>query len=199
MGCGILGSRTPTSIRPSLPPALSPECRSEHREKVVEYIAEHDDAILTKYLEQHKLEPAELRASLRRSTIALKLVPVIAGSAFKNKGVQPLLDAVIDYLPSPVDVPPVEGVQPDTEEPELRRAADEQPFAALAFKIMNDPYVGHLTFIRVYSGVLKQSQNVYNSTRKTRERVGRLLRMLRRTSVNKSTRLRRETSRRASG
>jgi elongation factor G len=156
---------------------LSPEFYKEHREKVVEYIAEHDDAILTKYLEQHTLGPAELRASLRRSTIALKLVPVIAGSAFKNKGVQPLLDAVIDYLPSPVDVPPVEGVEPDTDEPELRRAADEQPFSALAFKIMNDPFVGHLTFIRVYSGVLKTSQFVYNSSRKTRERVGRLLRM----------------------
>jgi elongation factor G len=156
---------------------LSPEFYKEHREKVVEYIAEHDDAILTKYLEQHTLGPAELRASLRRSTIALKLVPVIAGSAFKNKGVQPLLDAVIDYLPSPVDVPPVEGVEPDTDEPELRRASDDQPFSALAFKIMNDPYVGHLTFIRVYSGVLKTSQFVYNSSRKTRERVGRLLRM----------------------
>ncbi|HXA56836.1 MAG TPA: elongation factor G [Candidatus Acidoferrum sp.] len=156
---------------------LSPEFYKEHREKVVEYIAEHDDAILAKYLEQHKLEPAELRASLRRSTIALKLVPVIAGSAFKNKGVQPLLDAVIDYLPSPIDVPPVEGIQPDTEEPELRRASDDQPFAALAFKIMTDPFVGHVTYIRVYSGVLKAGQNVYNSTRKTRERIGRLLRM----------------------
>ena len=156
---------------------LSSEFYKEHREKMVEYIAEHDDAILTKYLEQHKLEPAELRASLRRSTIALKLVPVIAGSAFKNKGVQPLLDAVIDYLPSPVDVPPVEGVDVETDEPELRRAADDQPFSALAFKIMNDPFVGHLTFIRVYSGVLKTSQFVYNSSRKTRERVGRLLRM----------------------
>jgi elongation factor G len=156
---------------------LSPEFYKEHREKVVEYIAEHDDAILTKYLEQHKLEPAELRASLRRSTIALKLVPVIAGSAFKNKGVQPLLDAVIDYLPSPMDVPPVEGVSPDTDEPELRRASDDQPFAALAFKIMTDPFVGHVTYIRVYSGVLKAGQGVFNSTKKTRERVGRLLRM----------------------
>jgi elongation factor G len=157
--------------------ALSPEFYKEHREKVVEYIAEHDDAILTKYLEQHKLEPAELRASLRRSTIALKLVPVLAGSAFKNKGVQPLLDAVIDYLPSPVDVPPVEGTTPDGTEPELRRASDDQPFAALAFKIMTDPYVGHLTYIRVYSGVLKTGQSVFNSTKKTRERIGRLLRM----------------------
>jgi elongation factor G len=156
---------------------LSPEFYKEHHEKVVEYIAEHDDAILTKYLDQHKLEPAELRASLRRSTIALKLVPVIAGSAFKNKGVQPLLDAVIDYLPSPVDVPPVEGVEPDTDEPALRRAADDQPFAALAFKIMTDPFVGHVTYIRVYSGVLKAGQSVYNSTKRTRERIGRLLRM----------------------
>jgi elongation factor G len=157
--------------------ALTPEFYKEHREKVVEYIAEHDDAILTKYLEQHTLEPAELRASLRRSTIALKLVPVVAGAAFKNKGIQPLLDAVIDYLPSPVDVPPVEGTTIDGAEPELRRASDDQPFAALAFKIMTDPYVGHLTYIRVYSGVLKTGNPIYNSTRKTRERVGRLLRM----------------------
>jgi len=157
--------------------ALTPQFYKDHREKVVEYIAEHDDAILTKYLEQHKLEPEELRASLRRSTIALKLVPVVAGAAFKNKGVQPLLDAVVDYLPSPVDVPPVEGTNPDGTEPELRRAADDQPFAALAFKIMTDPYVGHVTYIRVYSGVLKTGQSVYNSTRKTRERMGRLLRM----------------------
>ncbi len=157
--------------------ALTPEFYKEHREKVVEYIAEHDDAILTKYLEQHKLEPAELRASLRRSTIALKLVPVVAGSAFKNKGVQPLLDAVIDYLPSPMDVPPIEGTTLDGNDPELRRAADDQPFAALAFKIMTDPFVGHVTYIRVYSGVLKTGQSVYNSTRKVRERMGRLLRM----------------------
>jgi elongation factor G len=157
--------------------ALSPEFYKEHREKVVEFIAEHDDAILTKYLEQHKLEPAELRASLRRSTIALKLVPVIAGSAFKNKGVQPLLDAVIDYLPSPVDVPPVEGTTLDGNEAELRRASDDQPFSALAFKIMTDPFVGHVTYIRVYSGVLKTGQSVFNSTRKVRERMGRLLRM----------------------
>jgi len=157
--------------------ALTPEFYKEHREKVVEYIAEHDDAILAKYLDQHKLEPAELRASLRRSTIALKLVPVLAGSAFKNKGVQPLLDAIVDYLPSPVDVPPVEGTTPDGAEPELRRASDDQPFAALAFKIMTDPYVGHLTYIRVYSGVMKTGQSVFNSTKKTRERIGRLLRM----------------------
>jgi elongation factor G len=157
--------------------ALTPEFYREHRDKVVEYIAEHDDAILTKYLESHRLEPDELRASIRRSTIALKLVPVLAGSAFKNKGIQPLLDAVVDYLPSPVDLPPVEGLTPDGSEPVLRRASDDQPFAALAFKIMTDPYVGHLTYIRVYSGVLKTGQSVYNSSKKTRERIGRLLRM----------------------
>ena len=157
--------------------ALTPEFYKEHRDKVVEYVAEHDDVILAKYLEQHKLEPAELRASIRRSTIALKLVPVIAGSAFKNKGIQPLLDAVIDYLPSPVDVPPVEGTTTDGEDAELRRASDDQPFAALAFKIMTDPFVGHVTYIRVYSGVLKSGDFVYNSSKKTRERIGRLLRM----------------------
>ncbi len=157
--------------------AISPEFYREHREKVVEYIAEHDDAILAKYVAEHALEPEELRASICRSTIALKLVPVLAGSAFKNKGVQPLLDAIVDYLPSPLDVPSVEGVTLDGSEPLLRRASDEQPFAALAFKIMSDPYVGHLTYVRVYSGVLKAGSYVYNSSKNTRERIGRLLRM----------------------
>src|ERR1700719_2224529 len=163
-----------TAIKAS---ALSPEFYKEHREKVVEYIAEHDDAVLTKYLAEHKLEPAELRASIRRSTIGLKLVPVLAGSAFKNKGIQPLLDAVVDYLPSPVDVPPVEGEDPNGDEAVLRRASDDQPFAALAFKIMTDPFVGHVTYIRVYSGVLKTGQNGCHSTRKTRERTARLRRL----------------------
>src|SRR6202162_3836439 len=156
--------------------ALTPEFYKEHREKVVEYIAEHDDAVLAKYLEQHKLEPAELRASIRRSTIALKLVPVLAGSAFKNKGIQPLLDAVVDYLPSPLDVPPVEGTNA-SDEVVLRRARDDEPFSALAFKIMSDPFVGHVTYIRVYSGVLKAGSYVYNSTKSTRERIARLVRM----------------------
>ncbi len=149
----------------------------EHRGKVVEYIAEHDDVVLDKYLNEHLLTPEELRASLRRSTIALKLVPVLAGSAFKNKGIQPLLDAVVDYLPSPLDVPPVEGTTLDGSEMELRRASDDQPFAALAFKIMSDPFVGHVTYIRAYSGVLKSGSYIYNSTKQTRERIGRLLRM----------------------
>ena len=156
---------------------LTPEFYKEHRDKVVEYISEHDDAIMAKYLEQQKIEPAELRASLRKATIALKLVPVLAGSAFKNKGLQPLLDAVIDYLPAPIDVPPVEGKDPNGSETLIRKVSDDEPFSALAFKIMTDPFVGHVTYIRVYSGVLKAGQNVYNSTRKTRERIGRLLRM----------------------
>ncbi len=149
----------------------------EHREKVVSYIAEHDEAVLAKYIEQHALTPEELRASIRRSTLALKLVPVLVGSSLKNKGLQPLLDAIVDYLPSPADVPPVEGVAPDDEEVLLRRAADDQPFAALAFKIQSDPYVGSLTYVRVYSGELRAGTSVFNSTKENRERVGRLLRM----------------------
>jgi elongation factor G len=149
----------------------------EHREKVVEYIAEHDDAVLSKYVQEHTLTPEELRTSIRRSTIALKLVPVLAGSAFKNKGIQPLLDAVVDFLPSPLDVPPVEGASLDGSDAVLRRASDDQPFAALAFKIMSDPFVGHLTYIRAYSGVLQSGSYIYNSTKRTRERIGRLLRM----------------------
>src|SRR6201998_1645110 len=118
-----------------------------------------------------------MRKSIRKSTLAMKIVPVLAGSAFKNKAIQPLLDAVVDYLPSPLDVPPVEGISPDGDEPLLRRASDEQPFAALAFKIMSDPFVGHVTYIRVYSGVLKAGSYVFNSSKRTRERIGRLLRM----------------------
>ena len=157
--------------------AISREFYQERREKMVEYIAEHDDAIVAKFLSEHELTSQELRESVRRSTMALRLVPVLAGSAFKNKGVQPLLDAVVDYLPSPLDVPPVEGITLDAQEPVLRRASDDQPFSALAFKIMSDPFVGHVTYIRVYSGVLKSGSYVYNSSKKTRERIGRLLRM----------------------
>jgi elongation factor G len=149
----------------------------EHRDKVVEYVAEHDDTVLEKFLSEHSLTPEELRASIRRSTIALKMVPVLAGAAFKNKGIQPLLDAVVDYLPSPMDVPPLEGVNPENDEVVLRRASDEAPFSALAFKIMSDPFVGHVTYIRVYSGVLKSGSYVYNSGKRTRERISRLLQM----------------------
>src|SRR5215813_4366699 len=149
----------------------------EHRAKTVEYIAEHDDEVLDKYLTEGTLSVEEMRKSIRKSTLAMKIVPVLAGSAFKNKGIQPLLDAVVDYLPSPLDVPPVEGTNPENDEVELRRASDDQPFSSLAFKIMSDPFVGHVTYIRVYSGVLKAGSYVYNSSKKSRERIGRLLQM----------------------
>jgi elongation factor G len=157
--------------------AIDKKFYEEHRNKVVEYIAEHDDELVDKYLNGETLTLEEMRKSIRKSTLALKIVPVLAGAAFKNKGIQPLLDAVVDYLPSPVDVPPVEGINPDTEETVLRRAADDQPFAALAFKIMSDPFVGHVTYIRVYSGVLKSGSYVYNPAKRTRERISRLLQM----------------------
>jgi elongation factor G len=149
----------------------------EHRNKVVEYVAEHDDEVIDKYLTEGTLSVEEMRKSIRKSTLQLKIVPVLAGSAFKNKGIQPLLDAVVDFLPSPVDVPPLEGTNPNTDEVELRRASDDAPFSALAFKIMSDPFVGHVTYIRVYSGVLKSGSYVYNSGKGTRERISRLLQM----------------------
>src|SRR5450432_2916578 len=147
----------------------------EHRGKMVDYIAEHDDEVIDKYLTEGVLSVEEMRKSVRKSTLALKIVPVLAGSAFKNKGIQPLLDAVVDYLPSPIDVLPVEGTDPETDETVLRRPADDQP--ALAFKIMSDPFVGHVTYIRVYSGVLKSGSYVLNSGKGTRERISRLLQM----------------------
>jgi elongation factor G len=157
--------------------AIDKKFYDEHRNKVVEYIAEHDDELVEKYLNGVPLTLEEMRKSIRKSTLALKIVPVLAGSAFKNKGIQPLLDAVVDYLPSPLDVPPVEGTDPATDETILRRASDDQPFAALAFKIMSDPFVGHVTYIRVYSGVLKSGSYVMNSGKGTRERISRLLQM----------------------
>jgi elongation factor G len=157
--------------------AIDKKFYDEHHSKMVDYIAEHDDDVLDKYLTEGKLSLEEMRRSIRKSTLNLKIVPVLAGSAFKNKGIQPLLDAVIDFLPSPLDVPPVEGIDPATEEVVLRRASDEQPFAALAFKIMSDPFVGHVTYIRVYSGVLKSGSYVLNSGKGSRERISRLLQM----------------------
>jgi elongation factor G len=157
--------------------AIDKKFYDEHRNKVVEYVAEHDDEVIDKYLTEGSLTLDEMRKSIRKSTLNLKIVPVLAGSAFKNKGIQPLLDAVVDYLPSPVDVPPVEGVNPGNDESELRLARDDQPFAALAFKIMSDPFVGHVTYIRVYSGVLKSGSYVLNSGKGSRERISRLLQM----------------------
>src|SRR5205085_10896409 len=147
------------------------------RAQLVETIAENDDEMLHKFLEGETISPEELRSSLRKSTIALKLFPVLCGTAFKNKGVQPLLDAVVDYLPSPLDIPPVEGIDPDTGKPVIRKADDKEPFSALAFKIMTDPFVGQLVFIRIYSGQLKTGDSVYIVTKQRSERIGRLLKM----------------------
>src|SRR5579872_3270160 len=148
------------------------------RAQLVESIAENDDEMLHKFLEGETISPEELRSSLRKSVIALKLFPVLCGTAFKNKGVQTLLDAVVDYLPSPIDIPPAEGSHPDhPEKKEVRKANDNEPFAALAFKIMADSFVGQLTFIRVYSGQLKTGDSVLNVTRGRSERIGRLLQM----------------------
>ena len=150
----------------------------EYREKMIEAVAEHDDVLFEKFVEGQQLTEAEIHQGIRKATIALKIFPVICGSAFKNKGVQTMLDAVVDYLPSPLDVPPVEGVAIDDPQKVLiRRASDSEPFAALVFKIMTDPYVGQLAFFRVYSGKLSSGESVYNVAKGRKERIGRLLRM----------------------
>ncbi|HYX69198.1 MAG TPA: elongation factor G [Terriglobales bacterium] len=160
-----------------IPEELKKKASAFHNQ-MVETIVENDDDLLHKYMEGETISPDELKASLRKSTIALKLFPVLCGSAFKNKGVQPLLDAVVDFLPSPADIPPVKGHDPDhPEKPLERKADDKEPFSALAFKIMSDPFVGQLTFIRIYSGQLKTGDAVYNIRRQRSERIGRLLKM----------------------
>ncbi|MFI5110609.1 MAG: elongation factor G [Terriglobales bacterium] len=148
------------------------------RNQMVETIVESDDELLHKYMEGENITPEELRQALRRSTIALKLFPVICGSAFKNKGVQPLLDAAVDFLPSPIEIPPVEGLDPDHPDKKVTRKADDnEPLSALAFKIMTDPFVGQLTFIRLYSGQINTGDSVWNPRLQRRERIGRLLKM----------------------
>jgi elongation factor G len=149
----------------------------EYREKMIEGLAEVDEHLMEKYVHGEPITPAELKAAVRKGTISMKLFPVLCGASFKNKGVQALLDAVIDYLPSPLDIPAVQGINPETKETEERKADDDAPFAALAFKIMNDQHVGQLVFLRVYSGTLEAGSGVYNSTKDKKERVGRLLRM----------------------
>jgi elongation factor G len=150
---------------------------AEYREKLLETAADCDEALMEKYLEGKEITEAELRKAIRAGTLSLKIVPIVCGSAFRNKGVQPMLDAVVDYLPSPLDIPPVKGVVPGTDKLEERPASDNAPFAALAFKIMTDPFVGTLTFFRVYSGSISSGAGVYNSTKSKRERIGRLLKM----------------------
>ena len=149
----------------------------EYREKLVEAVAETDEDLMMKYLEGEEITNEELKAGIRKATINVEFFPVLCGSAFKNKGVQLMLDAVIDYLPSPLDIPAIKGINPDTDEEETRPASDEEPFAALAFKIMTDPFVGRLTFFRVYSGVLQSGSYVLNTSKGKRERIGRILQM----------------------
>ncbi len=148
----------------------------EWREKMVEAAAEANDDLMHKYLEGHDLSNEDIKRGLRIRTVKNEIVPMLCGSAFKNKGVQAMLDAVVDYLPAPIDIPPVKG-QDEDGKPDARKAEDEEPFAALAFKIMTDPYVGQLTFFRVYSGVLNSGDTVYTSVRGRKERIGRLLQM----------------------
>jgi len=158
-------------------PADIQDQAEEYREKLIEAAADADEAIMVKYLEGKAISEAELRSGIRAATLALKIVPVLCGTAFRNKGVQPMLDAVVEYLPSPLDIPPVNGIEPGTDNVEIRPADDDAPFSALAFKIMTDPFVGTLSFFRVYSGTLLSGASIYNSTKSKRERVGRLLKM----------------------
>ena len=149
----------------------------EWREKLVEAVAETDEELMERYLEGEEISEAELKAAIRKATCAVEFYPVLCGSAFKNKGVQLMLDAVVDYLPSPLDVPAIKGVDPNTDQEVERHSSDEEPFSALAFKVMTDPFVGRLTFFRVYSGTLQSGSYVKNSTKGKRERVGRILQM----------------------
>jgi elongation factor G len=160
----------------AIPEEMAPAA-AEYREKLIEAAADSDETIMEKYLEGHEISEAELTKAIRSATLAIKIIPVLCGSAFRNKGVQPLLDAVVAYLPSPLDIPPVKGIDPDSQSPDERPAKDDAPFSALAFKIMTDPFVGTLSFFRVYSGSLTAGSSVYNSTKGKRERVGRLLKM----------------------
>ncbi|MCD5406152.1 MAG: elongation factor G [Desulfotomaculum sp.] len=168
-----LGTKSEEAAIPDDMAALA----AEYRDKLLEAVAENDEKLMEKYLEGEEITVEELKRGIRAATLAVQFTPVIAGSSFKNKGVQPLLDAIIDYLPAPTDVAAISGVDPDTHEEVSRKASDEEDFSALAFKIMTDPYVGRLTFFRVYSGSLQSGSYVFNSTKNKRERLGRILQM----------------------
>ena len=158
-------------------PAEYQEQAEEYREKLIEAVAEFDEDFMEKYLGGEEISIEELKAAIRKATLSVEFFPVVCGSAFKYKGVQPMLDAVVDYLPSPLDVPAIKGIDPNTDEETERHSSDEEPFAALAFKVATDPFVGKLTFFRVYSGILSSGSYVKNSTKGKRERVGRILQM----------------------
>jgi len=165
-----------TSDIGDIPEELIP-LAEEYREKLLEAVAEVDDNLMEKYLNGEEISEQEIKKAIRQGTIGLKFIPVLCGSSFKNKGVQPLLDAVVDFLPSPLDVPAIIGTNPETGEEEIRKSDESAPFAALAFKIMADPYVGKLTFFRVYSGTLTSGSYIYNAVKGKKERIGRILRM----------------------
>ena len=150
---------------------------NEYREKLLDAVSMFDDEIMELYLEGKEIPPAKIRAAIRQATCAVEMVPVTCGSSYRNKGVQKLLDAIVDYMPAPTDVPAIKGVNPKTDEEEERKSSDDEPFAALAFKIMTDPYVGRLSFFRVYSGTLTTGSSVLNATKGKRERMGRILQM----------------------
>ena len=158
-------------------PADMQELADEYRQKLLEAVADFDDDIMELYLEGEEVPAEKIRAAIRRATVAVKMVPVTCGTSYKNKGVQKLLDAIVDYMPSPLDVPAIDGTNPKTGEEEIRNADDSAPFSALAFKIMTDPYVGRLTFFRVYSGTFQTGATVMNSVKGQRERIGRILQM----------------------
>ena len=158
-------------------PADMQDKANEYHHELLEHVAEQDEELLMKYLDGEELTIDEIKSCIRKSTIANHMVPVCCGSSYRNKGVQKLLDAVVDYMPAPTDVPDIKGVNPDTEEEETRPSSDDAPFAALAFKIMTDPYVGKLCFFRVYSGTVDAGTGVYNSVKKCNERMGRILQM----------------------
>ena len=153
------------------------ELANEWREKLVESVAETDEELMMKFLEGEELTVDEIKTVIRKETIAGRMVPMLCGSAYRNKGVQMMLDAVVDYMPSPLDIPPIKGINPETGEEDVRHTSDTEPFSALAFKIMADPFVGKLAFFRVYSGTLQSGSYVYNSTKGKKERIGRILQM----------------------
>jgi len=163
-------------VETDIPKELMP-IALEYREKMIESLGDFDDEIMEKYLNGDEIGPDIIVNAIRRGTVELKITPVICGAAFKNKGVQQLLDAIVDYLPCPLDVPPMIGIEPDTGKEVIRKVSDSEPFSALAFKIMTDPFVGQLTFMRVYSGKLSAGSYIYNSSKDVKERIGRLLKM----------------------
>jgi len=163
-------------VEDDVPDGLMPQAR-ENREKMLEALADVDEELMEKFLGGEVVTEEEIKRAIRKGTIEMEITPVICGSAFKNKGVQLLLDAIVDYLPSPLDIPPVTGINTQNDAETVRKVDDKEPFAALAFKVMTDPYVGQLTFMRAYSGVLSAGSYVYNSSKDSRERIGRLLRM----------------------